>query len=270
MLLASSWSGAGWHLFGALIDWRRVRLPSIKKDATFKGGLCVDSKVGRPSDNHNLADDFKRKGMATSIFWPQFGFACFGAVVGSLTSYVVQRAEKEKVGVRWLGSLIVVISGGAVTVLTNQSSLPFLPFVPYAVGLAAGFLLRPPFNFLRRYMENELSADSMKSRQDAAEISAAKSAAAGSEARAASCESQLQDLQHRLNTYESLENEILGVLAAGEQLTLANLASRLRRSDVDGLRLVTLAVASLEKQGQITGTGSLVAPSLKRSQRSSS
>ena len=109
----------------------------------------------------------------------------------------------------------------------------------------------------------------MKSRQRAAGISAAKSAAAESEARAASCESQLQALQHRLNTYESLENEILGVLAAGEQLTLADLGSRLHRSDVEGLRHVTLAVASLEKQGQITSTGSLVVPALKRSQRSS-
>jgi len=86
----------------------------------------------------------------------QIGFACFGAVVGSMTHYVAVRTKT--VGVKWLGSMVVVISGGAVATF-NSEYLQFLPFAPYAIGLAIGFFSRPLFVAFGNLMKDELDAD---------------------------------------------------------------------------------------------------------------
>lgn len=73
----------------------------------------------------------------------------------------------------------------------------------------------------------------------------------------------LTNLEARLESYESLEKEIIGVLASGVEITLGNLSSHLSLSSTaDSARKIRLAVANLLEMGRIEGTGGLV-PSIR-------
>lgn len=77
------------------------------------------------------------------------------------------------------------------------------------------------------------------------------------------CIGRLGVTVERLNEYESLENEILGYLADGKDISTIDLLSNLSISrKAEGRRILHLAVASLEQKGKIVGTGSFQ-PKLK-------
>jgi uncharacterized membrane protein YeaQ/YmgE (transglycosylase-associated protein family) len=68
---------------------------------------------------------------------PLLGAVCFGAVVGWLANHVLEKATQ--VDVTWLGSMVGVIGGGAVTALFEPRSQVF---GAYCIGLATAFFIR--------------------------------------------------------------------------------------------------------------------------------
>jgi hypothetical protein len=57
------------------------------------------------------------------------GAACFGAVIGWMANHVLQRADR--LDVKWLGSMVTVLGGGAVTALFEPRSQLF---AGYCIG----------------------------------------------------------------------------------------------------------------------------------------
>ena len=77
----------------------------------------------------------------------------------------------------------------------------------------------------------------------------------------------LTDLKAKLESYESLEKEIIGVLASGIEIMPGNLSNHLSTdSTADSARKIRLAVANLLEMGRIEGTGGLV-PSIRLASR---
>jgi hypothetical protein len=68
------------------------------------------------------------------------GAACFGAVVGWMANHVLERATQ--IDVKWLGSMVGVLGGGAITALFEPRSLLF---AGYCIGLAGAFFIRALF-----------------------------------------------------------------------------------------------------------------------------
>jgi hypothetical protein len=71
---------------------------------------------------------------------PVVGAACFGGVVGWMANHVLERAKE--VNTKWLGSMISILGGGAVTALFEPRSQLF---GAYCVGLAGAFFIRVIF-----------------------------------------------------------------------------------------------------------------------------
>lgn len=65
------------------------------------------------------------------------GAFCFGSVVGWMTHFTLQRATR--VDTRWLGSIVAIIGGGALTKMYDPTSGLF---GAYAIGLAGSFFFR--------------------------------------------------------------------------------------------------------------------------------
>lgn len=68
---------------------------------------------------------------------PLFGAACFGSVVGWTTHFTMQRSMR--VDTRWLGSIVAIIGGGA---LTRVFDSPSTLFGAYSIGVACAFFFR--------------------------------------------------------------------------------------------------------------------------------
>jgi hypothetical protein len=78
---------------------------------------------------------------------------------------------------------------------------------------------------------------------------------------------QLADLKTKLESYESLEKEIIGVLASGVEIMPSSLPNHLSTdSTAEAARKIRLAVANLLEMGRIEGTGGLV-PSIRLASR---
>jgi hypothetical protein len=73
-------------------------------------------------------------------------------------------------------------------------------------------------------------------------------------------EAELADLRTELASYKSLEKEVLGLLASGEELSLNDILSHLSiRHQTNGPQQLRLAIASLQEKGKVVGTGGLMA-----------
>ena len=73
-------------------------------------------------------------------------------------------------------------------------------------------------------------------------------------------EAELAGLRAELASYKSLEEEIMGLLASGEELSLNEILDRLAiKHQPSGPQQLRLAIASLQKKGQVAGTGGLMA-----------
>jgi hypothetical protein len=68
---------------------------------------------------------------------PVIGAVCFGTVIGWMANHVLERAKE--VNVKWLGSMISILGGGAVTALFEPRSQLF---GAYCIGLAGAFFIR--------------------------------------------------------------------------------------------------------------------------------
>jgi len=65
------------------------------------------------------------------------GAVCFGAVVGWMTHFTLQRAAK--VDTRWLGSIVAILGGATIT---NAFDPAAGLFGAYAIGLGGAFFIR--------------------------------------------------------------------------------------------------------------------------------
>jgi hypothetical protein len=82
-----------------------------------------------------------------SQYFPIIGATCFGAVVGWMANHVLERATQ--VDIKWLGSMVGVLGGGAITALFPQASQMF---AGYCIGLAGAFFLRVFFLPVARWV----------------------------------------------------------------------------------------------------------------------
>jgi hypothetical protein len=72
-------------------------------------------------------------------------------------------------------------------------------------------------------------------------------------------ETELVNMRSELASYKSLEREVLGLLASGEELNLNDILSRLAvKYQPNGAQQLRLAIASLQEKGRIVGTGGLM------------
>lgn len=97
--------------------------------------------------------------MFTQDTLPLWGASGFGAILGWLAYHVFKSAEK--LDVRWLGSLVGVLGGGAVTALFDRKDEMF---GAYAVGLALSFFVAVLTLPIVKALADEMRADAKKAK----------------------------------------------------------------------------------------------------------
>lgn len=155
----------------------------------------------------------------------------------------------------WLNVIAALI---AIAGVGSEFFPRFLPPLQQSVqiplwALLATIALSPSIAiFLLRKMHKSIPLPAVEAR--AVEVPAAENL---TYAAIESARGKIADLESQLAKYQSLENEILGVLGSGEEWNLNDLISRLNlRHSEDGARSVRLAVASLLEKGKIGSIGS--------------
>jgi hypothetical protein len=91
---------------------------------------------------------------------PLFGAGAFGMVLGWMAYHVFKRAEK--LDVTWLGSIISVLLGGAISVLFKNKEVMF---GSYTLGLAFGFFLAVFFIPIASAIGDEMERDAKKTKR---------------------------------------------------------------------------------------------------------
>ena len=148
-----------------------------------------------------------------------------------------------------VGGLIAI--GGVLGKLLGNTAFmgPLVTSVPLWILLAT-LLLAPALTLLAAKRIIRPTDDDTKATVDGVRVVL--------ESQIKDAESQLANAQVRLQEYETLENEILGYLASGTEISTIDLLSNLSiRERLEGRRLLLLAVASLEQKGKIVGTGGI-------------